>query len=206
LWYIQKERVFAYAGLRLNVPPGVFHPGLFFTTTMCVDYLQSIDFHKKRVIDVGTGSGLLGLFAAKKGGIVTAVDINPLAVTTCQRNAAENGLSLNIIESDLFDALPSETTYDCVMINPPYFAANPKDAAARAFFAGENLEYFAKLFQQLPSVIHAGTRIWMILCDDCDLDTIHQMATINGFEHTVLFEKTKWGKRMQLIQYWKMLI
>jgi len=201
LHYIQKERSFEYAGIRVQVPPGVFHPGLFFTTTLFIDFLQRVDFQEKNVLDIGTGSGLLALFAAKQGARTTALDINPLAVATCRKNAISNGLPLQVVESDLFDQVPAGTTYDYLIVNPPYFKASPKDHAARAFFAGENLEYFDKLFQQIPPFTHTNTKIWMILSSECDLKMIHQKAATNGLEHKVLFEKTKWGKQMLIVEY-----
>lgn len=198
LWYIQKERSFAYAGVTVTVPPGVFHPGLFFSTPVFIDFLQNVDFQEKKVLDIGTGSGLLALFAAKKGGTVTAIDINPLAVETCGKNAVVNRLTVQTIESDLFDGLDSGLAFDYLLINPPYFAAAPKDDAGRAFFAGEHLEYFEKLFRQMPAFIHAQTKIWMILSDDCDLDRINQMA---GGQWGTVLEKRKWGKGLLILEF-----
>ena len=201
LWYIGKERSFGYAGLRVKVPPGVFHPGLFFSSTIFIDFLQHVDFQEKKVLDVGTGSGFLALFAAQKGAMTTAIDVNPLAVKTCLKNAEENRLSIRVFESDLFDQIPVETRFDYMLINPPYFATAPKDTAAKAFFAGENLEYFEKLFRQMPAFIHADTKVWMILSDDCDLDKIHSIAKKHGFSNDSIYHKTRWSKRLLIEEY-----
>ncbi len=157
------------------------------------------------MLDVGTGSGLLALFAAKKGAITSAIDINPLAVKTAQENAAANKLSITVIESDLFDQLPKSETFDYLLINPPYFAANPKDKAAHAFFAGENLEYFEKLFSQMPQYIHQHSKIWVILSDECDLERIREIAGNHAFSHKNVFEKTKWAKRLVILEYRQMI-
>ncbi len=209
LWalrHIRRERVFSHAGLRLSVPPGVFHPGIFFSTPIFVSFLQNVDFQKKKVLDVGTGSGLLALFAARRGAAVTALDINPKAVETARRNAATNGLSLTVVESDLFDQLPPQT-FDFVLINPPYYPRPPRDAAERAFFAGENWEYFEKLFRQLPQYLNPSdapqpseslptrSTVWMILSEDCDFEKITTIAENAGFRLQVVFEKKKWGER-----------
>jgi release factor glutamine methyltransferase len=198
LRFIQRERVFEYAGLRLWVPPGVFHPGVFFSTPLFVSFLQNVDFHEKTVLDVGTGSGLLALFAAHKGGLVTALDINPLATQTALRNAASNGLSLTAVVSDLFDALPPQA-FDVVLINPPYYPRAPRNAAEHAFFAGEGLAYFEKLFAQLPRYIHPATKTWMVLSEDCDLLHIRAMAAARGFGWAVVFQQKKWGERFFVV-------
>ena len=198
--------MFSHAGLRLAVPPGVFHPGIFFSTPIFISFLQKVDFQKKKVLDVGTGSGLLALFAARCGAAVTALDVNPKAVETTRRNAAANGLSLTVVESDLFDQLPPQT-FDFVLINPPYYPRPARDVAERAFFAGENWAYFEKLFRQLPHYLGSSdasapseslpTRptVWMILSEDCDFEKITAIAENAGFRLKTVFEKKKWGER-----------
>jgi release factor glutamine methyltransferase len=198
LRHIRRERTFQCQNLKIAVPPDVFHPGVFFSTPIFLSFLQKIDFQKKTLLDVGAGSGLLALFAAQRGALVTALDINPLAVETTRRNAAANGFSLSVVESDLFDNLPP-SRFDIVLINPPYYPRAPLSTAERAFFAGENLEYFEKLFCQLPAFIHAETQTWMILSEDCDFEKIEGIAAANGFRLAVVFEKKKWGEHFQVI-------
>ncbi len=237
LWHIRREQVFRYGGLRLRVPPGVFHPGVFFSTPIFLSFLQKIDLQGKTVIDVGTGSGALALFAARRGARVTALDINPLAVATARDNARDNGLEVAVMESDLFDRVPAQA-FDYVLINPPYYPRSPRDTAESAFFAGENLEYFEKLFRQLPGCLHSSddlessdespekpnlhssddlessdelqahssddlessdeSEVWIILSEDCDLETIRAIATRSGFRIDVVHEKKKWGERFLL--------
>lgn len=199
LWYIRRERVYRYAGLRLLIPPGVFHPGVFWSTPVFISFLQKIDFQGKKVLDVGTGSGLLALFAARHGARVTALDINPLAVETARHNAGANGLELEVLESDLLEQLPPQR-FDIILVNPPYFAAAPRDAAAHAFFAGENLEYFDRLFRQLPAFSDASTQTWMILSGKCDLEKIAAHAAAQGASLVTVLEWQKWGERLLILR------
>lgn len=201
LFYMQKPRSYRYAGLQVQIPPGVFHPGLFFSTPAFIDFLQKIDFQGKKVLDMGTGSGLLALFAAQKGGLVTAVDIHPLAVQTTRENAQLNGLHLEVLESDLFQGISPEQVFDFILVNPPYYAAQPKDLQQRAFFAGEQLEYFQAFFQQLGKHRHTGTHTWMILSTDCDLPQILQIAEIAGYAGTIVDQPVKWGKQLLIADF-----
>jgi len=204
LWalrHIRQTQVYRHGSIQVLVPPGVFHPGLFFSTPIFLDFLKSIDFQGKNVLDMGAGSGMLGLFVNRLGAIVTATDINPVAVGATRRNAEANGVVLETfttIQSDLFDALPPKL-FDVILINPPYYPRRPQHDVEYAFFAGENLEYFEKLFRQMPAYINQHTNIWMILSEDCDYQAIQAAAKPYGFELFKVFERKKWGERLFVV-------
>src|SRR5215813_204597 len=103
-------------GLRLTVAPGVFHPTLYATTLVFAEYLHSLDLDGKRVLEMGTGSGMLAMEAARRGAQVVAADINPAAVSCARENAARNGLAtrVTVIESDLFASLASDQRFDII--------------------------------------------------------------------------------------------
>ena len=83
-----------------------------------------------------------------------------------------------------------------ILINPPYYPRAPRTAAERAFFAGENFEYFEKLFEQLGRYATSATQVWMILSEDCDWGKIGASALRRGFEMRAVFERKKWGERL----------
>ena len=80
------------AGFTLVVYPTVFHPKLFLTSEFFARFLAKANLEGKRVADVGTGSGILALAAARAGATVVALDINPKAVKAATDNACANGL------------------------------------------------------------------------------------------------------------------
>src|SRR6202142_4345053 len=79
------------AGFRLAVYPTVFHPKRFLTSEFFARFLATINLAGKRVADVGTGSGILALAAARAGATVVALDINPQAVNAAIDNSRANG-------------------------------------------------------------------------------------------------------------------
>ncbi len=87
-----------------------------------------------RVLDVGTGSGVLALLAAGLGGMVTATDITERACTFTRFNAAFNGLTVDVRQGDLFTPVSGER-FDLVLSQPP-FVVQPPGIAATAYVHG----------------------------------------------------------------------
>ncbi len=82
--------------LIIELDPGMaFGSGTHETTRLCMQRLEHFD--KKlpgaSVLDVGCGSGILSIAAAKLGARVTAIDLDPVCVASAKENAARNGLS-----------------------------------------------------------------------------------------------------------------
>ncbi len=71
-----------------------------------------------RLLDLGTGSGILALCAAKLGYTVTATDVSRGAVQTARQNAALAGLPFDCLESDLLQAVTGR--FDAIALNLPY--------------------------------------------------------------------------------------
>lgn len=78
----------------LRLDPGlIFGTGSHATTRMCLCAIQDYDLTGRRVLDLGCGSGILGIGAAVLGcGSVTGCDIDPKAPDVAASNAALNGI------------------------------------------------------------------------------------------------------------------
>lgn len=177
-FYLRKDRHTRYGNMRLKVYTGVFHPGLFGSSRYMADWLQTQELKDKSVLEIGCGAGLISLAAAARGATVTAVDINEHAIRNTRENAAANGISLQVIQSDLFEGVP-DTTFDLVLVNPPYYPAEPKDDYARAWYCGAAFEYFHRLFAQLHER-KLDERCFLVLSEFCDLRSIVDAAAVYG--------------------------
>ncbi len=175
LWYLKKERRFSFRGLTMTVYQGVFHPLLFHSTLILVNYLQKLPLQGKTFLEPGCGCGLVSLLAAKAGADVIALDINELATENTKINAFNNNLSIEVLQSDLF-AEVAKKPFNYIFINPPYYPNQPKNKSEMAWYCGENFEYFEKLFFQLPDYYNTDSEVVMILSEDCDLKMIEQIA------------------------------
>ena len=139
------------AGFRFVVPPTVFHPRMFKTGEYFAEFIAGLDLRGQRVADVGTGSGILALAAARAGASrVVALDINPKAAWAAGENARLNGVGDRVagVCSNLLSALAPGPLFDVIVSNPPYFPGEPRDLADRAWHSGPNHRDIVQLFEQ----------------------------------------------------------
>lgn len=105
--------------INLILAKGAFGSGEHETSASCLEILEELpQVRNARVLDLGSGTGILALAAVKLGAAsAVCIDINPAAVRTCERNCALNGLSdrvRNITGS--LDSL-NEGDFDLVLAN-----------------------------------------------------------------------------------------
>lgn len=105
--------------IKILIDPGMaFGTGEHESTKMCLELMSDENFNCKDVIDVGTGSGILGI-AAEKSGCKSCYmcDIDSVAVKAAQENAKLNGV-YDKVEIELADLLEhKEKTADIVLAN-----------------------------------------------------------------------------------------
>jgi ribosomal protein L11 methyltransferase len=100
----------------VRLDPGLaFGTGSHPTTALCLQILDSLPIGGRSIIDYGCGSGILGVAALKLGASrVTAVDIDPQALTAARDNAARNQVAADIIVQNADADLPGAF---CVLAN-----------------------------------------------------------------------------------------
>ncbi|WP_046756411.1 methyltransferase [Kordia jejudonensis] len=185
--YTLKQRSYTYEDITVQISAEVFPPHFTISTKILLEYIKPLNLTNKHFLELGCGSGIISLFAASKGANVTASDINHVAIHELEKAAVANAISLQVVYSDLFENL-AEQTFDYIIINPPYYPKAPKNTKERAWFCGENFEYFEKLFTQLPQ--HIAPNTWMILSEDCEIEHIKKLAAKNGLSFEVILEKS----------------
>ncbi len=123
-----------------------------------------------RIVDVGTGSGVIAVCAAKQLASceVLAIDVSPASLAVARRNIDRHqvGDRVRLLEGDLLNGLPAEPTFDFVASNPPYISAPEyRDLAVDvrgyepelALVGGETgTELIETLIQQAAAVLLPG--------------------------------------------------
>ncbi|MEG1381753.1 MAG: 50S ribosomal protein L11 methyltransferase [Ruthenibacterium sp.] len=103
----------------ITLDPGMaFGTGTHETTALCLAALDTLVQGGERVLDIGTGSGILAIAALKLGASeAEGVDIDPMCVRTAGENAALNGVAehFKVLIGDLSDK--ASGTYDIICAN-----------------------------------------------------------------------------------------
>lgn len=123
--YLVGEREFF--SLKFRVTPDVLipRPETEFVVVTLLEHARKLGAERAwRICDVGTGSGILAVCAAKHlpQAQIVALDISPAALNVARENAMRHQVAdrIEFYQSDLFAGLPSELEFDFVVSNPPY--------------------------------------------------------------------------------------
>ncbi len=175
----------------LRIYPSVFHPRFFGSSLIFARFIESLNLSGLRFLDMGTGSGIIGLFAARAGAEVTSVDVNPEAVRCARDNAQTAGVRIHCRESDLYSSLHG-ASFEVIAWNPPFFpkpAGNPEEMA---LYAGEGHEVIRRFARETRMHLTAGGVVYLIFSVDGGLPALEQIFRECGFS-TAVAKTEKWG-------------
>ena len=148
--------------MRLMVIPSVFNPrllrtGAYFAGCIAAQRLGA----GADVLDMGTGSGVCALMAARHARRVVAVDINPAAVRCAQANALMNNLQgrLEVRQGDLFAPVAGER-FDLVLFNPPFVPGSARNDRERAW---RSLDVAGRFAAGLAAHLNPGGQALVLL-------------------------------------------
>ena len=189
--YFSKPRWYQYQSIQVKIQTGVFAPHYTLSTRILLDFIDELNLQSRSLLELGSGSGVISVWAAKKGATVTASDINPKAVQNTVENARFNQVKINVVQSDLFDQLEN-SSFDYIIVNPPYYPKTPSNDAEKAWFCGQHFEYFQQLYAQLSKNIFRNSLVYLILSEDCDLTTIRGIANDHRLQMQEIKRIRKW--------------
>lgn len=190
--YYSTPRNYCYKDICVKVHPHVFPPHLTLSTKILLDFISNMNLNNKKLLELGCGSGIISIYAAQKGALVTASDINQKALEYLRKNSSRNNFQINILYSDLFTKI-EKIDFDYIIINPPYYPNTPKNIREKAWYCGQNFEYFESLFRQIKER-KILSKIYMILSQDCKIEIILQIAKKNEIVLTKSKEIKTYGE------------
>ena len=156
--------------MRIVVFPGVLRPPSDAALLGGVMARDGSGLRGREALDLCSGTGILGLTAARLGARATAIDLSRRAVLNARLNARLNRLELEALRGDLFAPVEGRR-FDLIVSNPPYIPAPPGGTPrgqARAWDAGpDGREFLDRICDRAaehlaPDHLRPGGRVLLV--------------------------------------------
>lgn len=132
-----------------------------------IRYAKEIFDGKAKILDIGCGSGVIGLTLKQKlpNSSVDLIDISKEALEVAKENARKLNLDVNFIESDLFEKVQDK--YDIIISNPPYIREDEEieeivknNEPAIALYGGKDgLDYYRRILIDIHKYLNTPSLI-----------------------------------------------
>ncbi len=148
--------------------------------------VRSIRFRQgDRVLEIGTGTGVVAIHCAKHGCHVTATDVVERALELASENARKNSVDVDLLEGDMFE--PVTGRYDVIIFNPPYLPTAPEDLTHsdldKALDGGpDGTDVTVMFLEQLGDYLTEDGRAYLVVSSLQDLgridDVLHEQHLV----------------------------
>lgn len=175
-----------YEGLEIATNDDVYEPSedSLLAADTILEELNKLSGNLE-VIDMGCGSGILGLVAATNPNVdkVTFADVSDKALDLCRINISRNmgkvRSNCEVIKSDLFADIMG--MFDMIIFNAPYLPEDENDKLANAWYGGANgIEVSKKFLSQAIDHMADGGEIILVVSSLGDIETLKD--EINSLE------------------------
>ncbi|MGM5481556.1 MAG: HemK2/MTQ2 family protein methyltransferase [Nanobdellota archaeon] len=144
-----------------------------------------------RVLDMGAGSGHLGFEAFKRKGVnVTLADNNKNAIEQMQLIVEEEDLNIQVIETDLFESIPSQR-FDIIVFNTPYLPYDVENDVYDPSVHGgvKGNEVTLRFLENTKQYLAEGGCILLLFSSLSTPEEIHETIEHRGFQQELVNEK-----------------
>lgn len=154
----------------------------------------------KSVLDLGCGTGLFAVVAAKNGAReVWATDVSAEAAECAERNALRNEVAIRVRVGDLFEPV-GERRFDLIVTNPPQTPA-PEAAWGPKFGGEDGLRFFGRILREASDHLESGGRLLTMLISLADTRRFTELAS-GRFRLEIVGESDREFTREEYDGYW----
>jgi release factor glutamine methyltransferase len=156
-----------------------------------IDVLAGHEGNSLSVLEMGCGTGLLGMIAAKSEKVKSIVfcDMNDRALSLARKNCSlnENALKArcSFVLTDLFSSIPDSEKFDLIIFNTPYLPRESERLKAdeTAWDGGKGgIEVADRFLSQAVSRLTHGGEVILISSSFADLRILSNRAALLGYE------------------------
>ncbi|CDH00452.1 50S ribosomal protein L11 methyltransferase [Xenorhabdus bovienii] len=199
-WWLEQEKLrtndetpvkITLAGIKLSVIPQVFLPSPLQThsTPLLIKNIIDHDFTGKKVLDIGTGSGILAIYSALNGAsLVVATDINDNILHHAKSNAYLNKVTdIHFINSNIFESIDGK--YDYIFANGPI---SPESWSEKTLSGHTISSYGETIFSQYRNYLINEGVMFMTFAEFGSTEIFYKTLQKNSVMHREKRE-TKFG-------------
>lgn len=123
-----------------------------------LELIKKYNFHKPKVLDIGTGSGCIAITLKKEVNCeVTAIDISEKALNVAKENAKLNKVDIKFINKDILNE-ELIGNYDVIISNPPYLTKG-EEVSKELIYEPQNALYVEDDTIFYKEIIKKGSRV-----------------------------------------------
>lgn len=160
----------------------------------------------ERVLDMGTGCGILAVIAAEKVNEVIAVDVNPYAVECARKNAELNDVAVKVEvrEGNLFSPVRDGEKFDLILFNAPYLPVEGdegKNWIEKAWSGGETgRTVIDRFIDEVSEYLTEKGRALLVQSTFSDVDKTLEEFSKRGLIAKIIVEKRLFFESIMLIE------
>ena len=196
-----KDIVYRINGKKIMVPATVFQPLLGTSSKFMATHMQHVVSIDDKVLDLGTGCGIVAIFAAQKSGRVIATDISPYAIQATLNNIRINGMTedVDVRLGNMYEPVSGEK-FDIIVTNIPFFPKEPKDMIERSWYCGKDYDLPKRFFSNLSSHFTKNGKAYVAVSSLIGTDWIMSECEKHNLSASVVSRKHMLFSRILIIK------
>lgn len=171
----------AIGEVQLYLPPTVYHPGIGLSSRFLVDGLAQQQIGNS-VLDLGCGSGYIGISVYRPGMALTLSDISPAALASARENLARMDVPGTVVASDLFASLAGQR-FDTILFNPPLFD-KAVESQAEVALCDPDGELLARFLIEAPRHLTSKGALYFVASNLMNRDVLQD--GLKHYDHEII--------------------
>jgi len=179
--------------IRISEDPDVYPPSE--DSQLLIESLKVRD--GERILEIGCGSGVVSIHCARNGCLVTSGDVNPRAVELTRKNAADNGVDINVVETDVYSDISGR--FDTILFNLPYLPVDEEGLLAKSWSGGpDGLGPLPELLEGAPEHLLEGGRVVVVISSLMDTQALWDL--LDGYDVTNIGELKLFFEKLAVLE------
>lgn len=196
-----------YNGLKIGLHPEIYEP-----SEDTFQILNSLNVTPDdRVLELGTGSGIISLECARQGCDVVCTDVNPYAVVVSELNYKNNknrvSGSIDVRYGDLFSAVDKDELFDVVVFNPPYLPTRKNERVGGSGWfdiavdgGRSGLFQTYRFLDRIQGFVKPGGRVYFVFSSYSDKEKLNSFLKTKKFDNKVVSSISFDDERLDIYQ------